>query len=178
MCVDTLVSIVLIYVRTKHCLIFVHVEIFILLDIVQYLYHDLILLMSERTVISILTLVDIMRVVLAKLPLVSLRVIQLLQLVMRIHAVIPVRAHLIPGHVRTHRRCIRIHTRRPSSVLLMMVIVADFHVMIPPFRTLFHFEHVQVKLILFLFITTLIVYHHGISYQILPRFVLRVVLGA
>jgi hypothetical protein len=61
-CIDTLISIMLINVWTKNCLEFIEVEVFIFLEIMKEFDFDFLFVVSKRAKVAILAFVNIVRV--------------------------------------------------------------------------------------------------------------------
>jgi len=93
-------------VGAKNGLVFVQVKILVLLDIVEEFNHNLVFFMCKGAVVSIIAFVDVIWVELAELSLVAFRMIELLQLVVSIVALVTHWTRKVSANIRAHWRSI------------------------------------------------------------------------
>ena len=88
MSVRTRASVMFVLERTIDCLVLVHVEIIVLLLLIEQLGADLAFVMSERAKVAILAFLNTQWEIFAELPLVFFRVIELLDFILRERAIL------------------------------------------------------------------------------------------
>lgn len=96
--------------------------------------------MSKGTLVSILTFVDIMRMMKTELSLVALGVIELLNLILGISAIVTMWALVVPCDERADCWDVGENSRWSSSICCMVVVRADFQVMVPFLGALLGFK--------------------------------------
>lgn len=143
--IDTLVSVMLVYVRTKNAFIFIEVEVLIFFEVMKQFYLDFILTMGKGAEIAIFTFKYIVRMRETEFSFIAFWMIKLFDFIVAIIAIITSRALITFSHVLTHVGSVMIDTDGPFSIIFMMVVFADFRVMISFYKTRFCLEILEIE---------------------------------